>query len=251
MSAVLCNDVSVSYPPRRAPTLKEWALRRERTTDTKPFDALTGVSLAVEKGEAFGIIGRNGAGKSTLLRVIAGIIPPTGGDVMIRGSVAPIIEIGTGFDVELSGRENIFFNGSLLGRSRAFMRQREDEIIDFADITGFIDAPLRTYSTGMIARLAFAIATTVEADVVLLDEVLAVGDAAFREKCDERIRQFHATGAAVILVAHDLEAMREICSRVAWLDHGRLIACGTAAEVTEAYDRGLHAVPPHDAAARV
>jgi ABC-type polysaccharide/polyol phosphate transport system ATPase subunit len=130
------------------------------------------------------------------------------------------------------------------------MRQREDEIIDFADITGFIDAPLRTYSTGMIARLAFAIATTVEADVVLLDEVLAVGDAAFREKCDERIRQFHATGAAVILVAHDLEAMREICSRVAWLDHGRLIACGTAAEVTEAYDRGLHAVP-HDAAARV
>ena len=241
MSAVVCDDISVIYPPRRAPSLKEWALSSR--SETKGFEALAGISLNIAEGEAFGIIGRNGAGKSTLLRVIAGIIPPTLGEVLIRGTVAPIIELGTGFDGELSGRENIFFNGALLGRSRAFMRAREEEIIAFADVAEFIDAPLRTYSTGMIARLAFAVATTIEADVVLLDEVLAVGDAAFREKCDERIRQFHATGAAVILVAHDLSAVREICSRAAWLDHGRLIACGDATEITDAYEHGIHRAP--------
>lgn len=250
MTAIVCDRLGVSYPARRAPTLKEWALRRARSTDTRPFDALTDVSLSVAQGEAFGIIGRNGAGKSTLLRVIAGIVPPTHGEVLTRGTVAPIIEIGTGFDGELSGRENIFFNGSLLGRSRAFMRAREEEIVDFADITDFIDAPLRTYSTGMVARLAFAIATTVEADVVLLDEVLAVGDASFREKCDERIRHFHATGAAVVIVAHDLATVSQLCSRVAWLDHGRLNACGPAADVIDAYQGGLHAVSA-DAVAHV
>ena len=240
MSSITCKNVSVSYPPRKAPSLKEWALRRNR--GAKPFDALRDVSLVVEPGEAFGIIGGNGAGKSTLLRVIAGIIPPTRGEVIARGVLAPIIELGTGFDGELSGRENIFFNGSLLGRSRAFMRHCEDEIIDFSGITEFIDAPLRTYSTGMIARLAFAIATTVEAEIVLLDEVLAVGDAAFRGKCEERIRRFHQTGATILLVSHDLESVRETCERAAWIDHGRIVALGDATEIADAYERGLRPI---------
>jgi len=240
MSSVICSNVSVSYPGRRSPSLKEWALRRNR--GAKPFHALSDVSLTVEPGEAFGIIGGNGAGKSTLLRVIAGIIPPTLGEVVTRGVLAPIIELGTGFDGELSGRENIFFNGSLLGRSRAFMRRCEEEIIDFSGITEFIDAPLRTYSTGMIARLAFAVATTVEADVVLLDEVLAVGDAEFRVKCEERMRHFHDTGATILLVSHDLDSVKETCERAAWVDHGRIVLMGDAREVAEAYYWGLRPV---------
>ncbi len=242
MTAVNCKNVSVSYPARRAPSLKEWALRRTRT-DAERFHALNDVTLSIAEGEAFGIIGANGAGKSTLLRVIAGIIPPTGGEVIVRGTVAPIIELGTGFEGELSGRENIRFNGSLLGRSRAFMRQCEEEIIEFADIAEFIDAPLRTYSTGMIARLAFAVATTVQADIVLLDEVLSVGDRSFRAKCDERIRRFHETGAAIVLVSHELETVRKLCSRAAWIDHGRLIACGPSAEVADAYEERVKGRP--------
>lgn len=241
MSSVLCRGISVSYPAQKAPSLKEWALRRHAAA--KPFDALIDVSLTIEPGEAFGVIGGNGAGKSTLLRVIAGIVPPTSGEVITRGVLAPIIELGTGFDGELSGRENILFNGSLLGRSRAFMRRCEDEIIDFSGIRDFIDAPLRTYSTGMIARLAFAVATTVDAEIVLLDEVLAVGDAAFRSKCEERIRRFHQTGATIVLVSHDLVSVREVCERAAWIDHGRLITIGDANEVADAYEHGLHALP--------
>ncbi|HJQ38122.1 MAG TPA: ABC transporter ATP-binding protein [Thermoanaerobaculia bacterium] len=241
MSSIICRDISVSYPAQKAPSLKEWALRRK--TDKKAFDALVDVSLTIEPGEAFGVIGGNGAGKSTLLRVIAGIVPPTRGEVITRGVLAPIIELGTGFDGELSGRENIFFNGSLLGRSKAFMRRCEEEIIDFSGISDFIDAPLRTYSTGMIARLAFAVATTVEAEIVLLDEVLAVGDASFREKCEERIRRFHQTGASILLVSHDLKSVREVCERAAWIDHGRVITIGNTDEVVDAYERGLHALP--------
>ncbi len=242
MSSIICREISVSYPAQKAPSLKEWALRRH--TDKKAFDALVDVSLTIEPGEAFGVIGGNGAGKSTLLRVIAGIVPPTRGEVITRGVLAPIIELGTGFDGELSGRENIFFNGSLLGRSSAFMRHCEEEIIEFSGIRDFIDSPLRTYSTGMIARLAFAVATTVDAEIVLLDEVLAVGDAAFREKCEERIRRFHQTGATILLVSHDLKSVREVCERAAWIDHGRVITIGSADEVVDAYERGLHALPP-------
>jgi ABC-type polysaccharide/polyol phosphate transport system ATPase subunit len=239
MNAITCRSVSVAYPPQRAPTLKEWALRRKRPAATQPFQALQDVSLDVRQGEALGIIGGNGAGKSTLLRVIAGIVPLTAGDVEVRGTVAPIIELGTGFDGELSGRENIFFNGSLLGRSRAFVRAREAEIIEFAGVSDFIDAPLRTYSTGMLARLAFAIATTVEADIVLLDEVLAVGDSDFRSKCETRIRGYHSAGATIVLVSHDMDAVRDLCSNAIWVDHGSIAAAGRTADVVDAYERGV------------
>ena len=232
------HDVSVLYPAQRIPSLKEWVVRSGARL---PHDvhALRDVTFSVAAGEAFGIIGSNGAGKSTLLRVIAGIIPPDTGEVITRGAVAPIIELGTGFDGELSGRENIFFNGSLLGRSRAFMRRCVDEIIEFSGIAPHIDAPLRTYSTGMVARLAFAIATTIDADIVLLDEVLAVGDAAFRERSRKRIHEFHANGATIMLVSHDLESVRELCSRSAWIEGGQIRALGPTGEVIAAYEQAV------------
>lgn len=237
MNRVELRDVSVRYPSQRIPTLKEWVVR-SRAARAAAVDALRGVTLSVEAGEAFGIIGSNGAGKSTLLRVIAGIIPPSRGEVVTRGALAPIIELGTGFDGELSGRENVFFNGSLLGRSRAFMKRCEAEIIEFSGLAPHIDAPLRTYSTGMVARLAFAIATTIDAEIVLLDEVLAVGDAAFREKCSERIRGFHSNGATIVFVSHDLESVRDLCSRAAWVEKGELRAIGPTDEVIAAYTAG-------------
>lgn len=235
MNRVELHDVSVRYPSQRIPTLKEFVVRA-RAKRPEPVDALKDVTLSVAAGEAFGIIGSNGAGKSTLLRVIAGIIPPSRGEVITRGALAPIIELGTGFDGELSGRENVFFNGSLLGRSRAFMKRCEEEIIDFSGLAPHIDAPLRTYSTGMVARLAFAIATTIDAEIVLLDEVLAVGDASFREKCSERIRGFHANGATIVFVSHDLDSVRDLCSRAAWVEKGVVRAVGSAEEVIHAYE---------------
>ena len=235
------REMSVGYPTFKIPTLKEWIVRH--LTGRKPdeyFWAVRDVSLEVKRGEALGIIGRNGAGKSTLLRVAAGIITPTRGEARTHGTVAPLIELGTGFDGELSGIENIFFNGALLGRSRAYMKRRLDEIVDFAGLGPSIEAPLRTYSTGMVARLAFAIATTIDADVVLLDEILAVGDASFREKCDERIRRFRESGATIVLVSHDLEAVRDLCARAVWVAGGQVLAMGLSDEVIDAYNRSIH-----------
>ena len=243
-NAIEFREVSVGYPAHKVPTLKEWVVRT--ATGRRPdefFWALRGISFEVNRGDTLGIIGRNGAGKSTLLRVAAGIIAPTRGEASTRGSVAPLIELGTGFDGELSGIENIFFNGALLGRSRQYMTRRLDEIVDFAGLGQSIDSPLRTYSTGMIARLAFAIATTIDADIVLLDEILSVGDAAFREKCDERIRGFRDGGSTILLVSHDLEAVHSLCSRAIWIADGTLRAAGRTDEVIAAYNASLHPLP--------
>ncbi|HEX7831817.1 MAG TPA: ABC transporter ATP-binding protein [Thermoanaerobaculia bacterium] len=248
MNRIEYRDVSVRYPTARIPTLKEWVVRAAAARPPAA-DALRDVTFSIAAGEAFGIIGGNGAGKSTLLRVAAGIIPPTNGEAITRGRVAPIIELGTGFEGELSGRENVFFNGALLGRSKKFMKSVVDEIIDFSGIAASIDQPLRTYSTGMVARLAFAIATTIEADIVLLDEVLSVGDAEFRERSEERIRRFHERGATLLLVSHDLTAIERICTRAAWLEKGQLRMLGDATEVVQAY-QGLKVPKPHAAPAR-
>jgi ABC-2 type transport system ATP-binding protein/lipopolysaccharide transport system ATP-binding protein len=239
MNRIEYHDVSVRYPKQRIPTLKEWIVRA-RAARAPLTDALRGVTLSIAEGEAFGIIGGNGAGKSTLLRIAAGIIPPTRGEAITRGKLAPIIELGTGFEGELSGRENVYFNGALLGRSRKFMNSVADEIIEFSGIAPSIDAPLRTYSTGMVARLAFAVATTIDADIVLLDEVLAVGDAEFRERCEDRIRSFHAHGATLLLVSHDLRAIERLCTRAAWLEKGQLRDVGDARAVVAAYQQSLH-----------
>ncbi len=217
-------------------TFKEWAIRKlTRRMEYRRVRALDGVSFKLEAGRTLGVVGHNGAGKSTLLRVAAGILQPSRGIATMRGSMAPIIELGTGFEFELTGRENILFNGALLGRSRADMKARIDDIVDFAELGEFIDSPIRTYSTGMVVRLAFAIATTVDADILLLDEVLSVGDQRFQKKCNERIAQFREKGVTILLVSHDLEAIGKTCELALWLDHGRVRGMGPAREIIEDY----------------
>ncbi|HYR29571.1 MAG TPA: ABC transporter ATP-binding protein, partial [Thermoanaerobaculia bacterium] len=230
MNVIELQGVSVRYRETRIRSLKE-AVVRSVTAHPKAgyFYSLRDVSVAIQHGQSVGIIGSNGAGKSTLLRVAAGIIRPSAGVAIGRGTVAPVLELGTGFEWELSGRENIFFNGALLGFSRSFMRSRQDEIIAFSELESIIDAPLRTYSTGMIARLAFAVATAIDAETILLDEILAVGDAAFQVRCQERIGRFVSNGATTVIVSHDLATIEAMCSRVLWLSHGEIVADGPAA----------------------
>jgi ABC-type polysaccharide/polyol phosphate transport system ATPase subunit len=236
MNVVELQKVSVRYRERKIRSLKSAAIRA-LTSRTKDgfFYSLRDVSLTIHQGESVGIIGANGAGKSTLLRVAAGIISPTEGVAISRGTTAPVMELGTGFETELSGRENIYFNGALLGCSHEWMRRRIDEIIAISGLEPFIDAPLRTYSTGMVARLAFAVATAIEAETILLDEILAVGDEAFRRQCDARIAAFVRNGATVVVVSHDLDALESLCSRTIWVDDGRLEDDGPTSRVIARY----------------
>ncbi len=241
MPLVELHDVSVHYrvPRERVPTFKEFAIRwLRRNLVFADLRAVSHVSLRVGRGEALGIVGRNGAGKSTLLKVIARVLRPTEGTVDLRGCVAPLLELGAGFDLELTGRENVFLNGACLGRTRRDMVKRFDEIVDFAELRDFIDAPLRTYSTGMLARLGFAVATDVDADLLLVDEVLSVGDFEFQHKCMERIRTFRKEGASLILVSHSPDVVRSLCERVIWIDSGRVVAHGPADEVLAAFLSG-------------
>jgi len=236
MNVIELQNVSVRYREKRIRSLKEAVIRGFNIhAHDGFFYAMRDVSLEIHEGEAVGIVGPNGAGKSTLLRVAAGIIPPSAGVAISRGPVAPVLELGTGFEAELSGRENIFFNGALLGFSRAYMRSRADDIIAFSGIETFIDAPLRTYSSGMVARLAFAVATAVEAETILLDEILAVGDATFRRQCNERIERFVGSGATVVVVSHDLDSLESLCTRALWLAKGEVIADGDAFDVIARY----------------
>lgn len=236
---VKLDRVSVQYriPHERIASFKEFAIRwmSRRRIEYKDFWALQDLSLEVKPGEVLGIIGANGAGKSTLLKVIARVIPPTSGRVQVWGQVAPLLELGAGFDSELTGRENIYLNGALLGRSRTDMEQRFDHIIDFAGIREFIDAPLRTYSTGMVIRLGFAAATDFTPDLLILDEVLVVGDAEFQKKSRERIEKFRQSGSSILCVSHDLPMVQMLCSRILWLECGRLKMMGEAHEVIQCY----------------
>lgn len=223
-------------PVERVSTLQEtvirWLHRRMRYTD---LWALRDVSLRVEQGEIVGIIGRNGAGKSTLLRVIARVIKPTAGTVLTEGRLVPLIDLSAGFDMELTGRENIFLNGALFGLSRGEMDGKVESIIDFAELPGFIDAPMRTYSSGMIVRLGFAIVAAMDADVLLVDEVLAVGDERFKEKCAERFGSFREDGVTIVLVSHNMNLVQSLCSRAIWLEHGSIVDEGPAAPVVDKY----------------
>jgi len=240
-TAIRLEDISVRYrvPHERYATLKEHAIRwLQRRVQYDDFWALRDVSLTLRRGEVVGIIGRNGAGKSTLLKVIGRVLRPTRGRVLIRGRVAPLLEFGAGFHPELTGRENIFLNGAILGFSRAQMQAKFDRIVDFAELRDFIDAPLRTYSSGMVARLGFAVATDVEPDILIVDEVLSVGDAAFQLKSAERIQSFRATDATILLVSHNLALVETMCDRAIWIDRGRVVAEGTANSVVHQYRGG-------------
>jgi ABC-type polysaccharide/polyol phosphate transport system ATPase subunit len=199
------------------------------------FEAVSDVSLSVEHGEVVGIVGRNGSGKSTLLKIIAGVYRPSAGSVSVHGTIAPLIELGAGMHPELTGRENILLNGLLMGFSKQDMMRREQSIIDFADIGDFIEAPIKQYSSGMYMRLAFAVATEVDPDILVMDEVLAVGDFEFQDKCFKRLRRFRESGKTILLVTHSMSQIEEICTRAVFLDRGRIIADGRPAEVIELY----------------
>ena len=236
------ENVTVSYrvPRERIPSIKDYAIRKVKGRIAfDHFLALKDVTLDVRRGETFGIVGRNGAGKSTLLKLVARVLRPTEGRVWVRGRVAPMLELGAGFDPELTGRENVFLNGTILGQRSAEIAARFDQIVDFAGVRDFIDMPLRTYSTGMVARLGFAVATDAQPDILILDEILAVGDAEFQHKSRDRLESLRAHGEAILFVSHALEAVVQMCHRVAWLDHGVLRAVGAPGEVVDAYRRAI------------
>ena len=236
--AVALTGVTVRYRVAAESifSLKEYAIRKLRgRMDHGELLALRDVSLAVRPGERVGIIGPNGAGKSTLFRVIARVRRPNEGRVVVRGRVAPLLELGLGFHGELTGRENVILHGTLLGRSRAEMKRRMDRIAEFAELEAFLDTPIRKYSTGMVTRLAFAAATDVDPDVLLVDEALAVGDERFRAKCHARMAGFRDRGKTFLLVSHLLDEVRETCTRAVWLAEGRIERDGPAVEVCDAY----------------
>jgi len=236
--AIALTDATVRYrvASESIRSLKEYAIRRlQGRMDHGELLALRGVSLAIRPGERVGIIGPNGAGKSTLFRVIARVRRPSEGRVVVRGRVAPLLELGLGFHGELTGRENVILHGTLLGRSRSDMTDRMDRIAEFAELEAFLDAPIRKYSTGMVARLAFAAATDVDPDVLLVDEALAVGDERFRAKCHARMAGFRERGKTFLLVSHRLDEVRETCTRAIWFAEGRIERDGPAAEVCDAY----------------
>ncbi len=201
------------------------------------FVALNDVSFHVEKGEIVGLVGFNGAGKSTMLKILAGVLTPTEGSVKVVGSVAPLIEVGAGFDPELTARENIYLNGAILGHDKKFMDSKFDEIIDFAELRNFIDVPVKNFSSGMYARLGFAIATMVHPDILIVDEVLSVGDFKFQQKCEQRIQSMIDDGVTIILVSHDIGMIERLCTKVIWLDHGKLKDVGTTKKICNEYKK--------------
>lgn len=239
-SVIEMNEVSVRYRVPHEPirSIKEYAIRavRQRLRHDE-YWALRTVSVQVQSGEVLGIIGRNGAGKSTLLKVISRVLRPTGGRVRVCGWVAPLLELGAGFHPELSGRENVFLNGTLLGHPRREIAARFDQIVDFAETWDFIDAPLRMYSTGMVARLGFAVATAWEPDILILDEVLGVGDEVFQRKCVEKISSFRNRGTTVLLVSHNMAQVKSMCHRVLWLDYGTVHGLGGTEDIVTQYQR--------------
>ena len=233
------NNISVRYRmlQERVTTFKEYTLRWFRRQNSYvDFWALRNISLCVHPGETVGVIGANGAGKSTLLKIIARVLPPTHGRVRVRGVVAPILTLGAGFDPEMTGRENIYLNGAMLGFSRSDMNQKMTDLLNFSGLDNFIDSPLRTYSDGMVARLAFAIATDVKSDLVLIDEILTVGDINFQEKCKTRINDYKNSSTTILVVSHNLVLMKEMCDRVIWLEHGSIRSEGDVGEVINAYE---------------
>lgn len=221
-----------------APLLGRRALAASRKL-YRDFRALHGVSFEVREGETVGIIGRNGSGKSTLLQIVAGILQPTAGAVEVNGKVAALLELGSGFNPEFTGRENVYLNGAVLGLSREQINQRFEDILHFANIGDFLDQPVKTYSSGMVMRLAFAVAVHVDASVLIIDEALSVGDERFQAKCFRKIEEIKARGTSILFVAHSIPTVNQICDRAILLDHGRQIIIGSAKEATDVYSRVL------------
>ena len=221
----------------RVDTLKEYVLKlAKHQLMVQKFYALRDINLEIERGEAVALIGVNGSGKSTLLKVIAGVLHPTTGSVQVHGSIAPMIELGAGFDPELTARENIFLNGAVLGHGRKFMEAHFQSIVDFAELWDFVDVPVKNFSSGMVARLGFAIATEIKADVLIVDEVLSVGDFRFQEKCKKRMEEMMSGGTTLLFVSHSTEQVRQLCQKAVWLKKGQIQMMGDVDTVCDAYE---------------
>lgn len=232
------QDVSISFrlTSDKVLSLKEFVTRKlSGKLAYTEFQALKGISLNVYRGEVVGIIGRNGSGKSTLLKIISGILKPTSGSVICQGNIVPMLELGSGFDMDLTGRENIYLNGAILGYTEEFLNVKFEEILAFSELGQFIDVPIRNYSSGMLMRLAFSVATMVEPQILIVDEILAVGDEAFQRKSRARMMELMSGGTTVLFVSHALEQIREMCDRVMWLDDGEVRMIGPANEVCDQY----------------
>lgn len=237
-NAIVVNDVSMRFnlSKEHVDNIKEYIIRKIKgQLHFEEFYALRNVSFEVKKGESLAIIGRNGSGKSTLLKLIAGIFRPTAGNIQVGGSVAPLIELGAGFDSDLTARENVFLNGSVLGYSKKFMAKQYEQIIDFADLWDFEDVPIKNFSTGMAARLGFSIATMVTPEILIVDEILAVGDHDFQKKCEKKMADMLSSGATLLFVSHSEEKVQQLCQKALWLDHGQMRMIGGSQEVCEAY----------------
>ena len=235
------NHVSLCYrmPAERVSGMKEFLVQAlQGKLQYKEFWALQDVNFSIEKGEVLGLVGANGAGKSTMLKVISGILKPTKGAVTVHGNIVPMLELGSGFDMELTGRENVFLNGAILGYSEDFLKEKYQEIVDFSELGEFIEMPLRNYSSGMITRLAFSIATVVKPDILIVDEILSVGDAAFQKKSKNRMMELMSGGTTVLLVSHSAQKITEMTTRAIWLEQGTMKMIGPAADVCRAYEEG-------------
>ena len=235
---ITVNNVSMKFnlAKERVDNIKEYIIRAVKgKLEQDEFWALTDVSFEVERGDAVGLIGLNGSGKSTMLKTIARVLKPTKGKVTVNGSVAPLIELNAGFDMDLTGRENVYLNGAILGRSRKVSDSLLSDIVEFSELEEFMDVPMKNYSSGMVSRLAFAIATAEYADILIVDEVLAVGDYKYQDKCIERIKEMMAKGTTVFFVSHDIEQVEDICNKVVWLKDGRVHMQGDTRTVCAAY----------------
>lgn len=232
------KDMTIRFnmASERIDNLKEYFVKlMKHELMFKEFLALQDINLHVKRGEAWGLIGTNGSGKSTMLKAICGILKPYKGSVSTYGSIAPLIELGAGFDGDLTAMENIYLNGAVLGYTKKFMQAHFDEIVDFADLWNFLDMPIKNYSSGMAARLGFAIATVVRPDILICDEVLAVGDFAFQQKCEKRMSEMRDAGTTLMYVSHSIDSVRDVCDHALWIDHGHQMMSGEVIPVTQAY----------------
>ena len=239
-NAIELHDIVMKFrmASQKVDSLKEFVIKKiKRQIDYNDFVALDHVSFDVARGEVMGLIGLNGSGKSTTLKIISGILKPTSGTVMANGKISPLIELGAGFDNDLTARENVFLNGAVLGNSKKEMLEKMDEIIDFAELHAFMDTPIKNFSSGMIARLGFSIATTIQPEILIVDEILSVGDFLFQQKCEKRINQMMSGGTTVVVVSHSIEQIERLCDRVVWLDHGKVRMIGDTPTVCAEYKK--------------
>ena len=235
---VSVKNVSMCFnlASEKVDNLKEYLIKFTKgSLKFEEFWALKDVSIEIMPGDVYGLVGLNGSGKSTLLKTIAGVLKPTKGSVTVNGSIAPLIELGAGFDMDLTARENIYLNGAVLGFSKKFMDEHFQDIVDFSELHDFLDVPLKNYSSGMVARIAFAIATATKPDILIADEILSVGDYRFQEKCENRMKELMSGGTTVLLVSHSIEQVRRMCNKVTWLEKGNVIMTGPTEEVCRAY----------------